>query len=104
LIARCIRGQFVSRDSFYGLILRLKTNKLHSAIERITEEGNMKEFDYRLPKGYAVFLNGFEEWVVIDENDKVAKVDKDSNVRASRNFEGAIQHYLNKRVSNGMVE
>jgi hypothetical protein len=87
LIARCIRGQFVSRDSFYGLILRLKTNKLHSAIERIT-----------------VFLNGFEEWVVIDENDKVAKVDKDSNVRASRNFEGAIQHYLNKRVSNGMVE
>lgn len=64
--------------------------------------------DKRLPKGYTVFLNNFEEWVVCDKYDRVAKVDNGIeryNVRASRTCEGAIEHYLNKRISqNGEVE
>ena len=63
----------------------------------------MKDYDYRLPQGYGVFLNGFEEWVVIDEFGKVAQINH-NNVRASRTKEGAIQHYLNNRISNGQVE
>ncbi len=63
--------------------------------------------DKRLPKGFTIFLNSFDEYVVCDKADKVAKVDNGIefyNVRASRNLEGAIQHFLNNRVSNSMVE
>ncbi len=63
--------------------------------------------DKRLPKGYTVFLNSFDQYVVCDKQDRVAKVDNGIeyyNVRASYTLEGAIQHFLNNRVSNSMVE
>ena len=63
--------------------------------------------DERLPKGYTIFLNYFDEFVICDDAGRVAKVDngiENYNVRASATKEGAVQHFINKRISNGMVE
>jgi hypothetical protein len=65
-----------------------------------------KEFkDKRLPKGFTVYLNAFDEYVVCDASGRVAQVDnRNNNIRASRTLNGAVEHYLAKRKSEGLVE
>lgn len=65
-----------------------------------------KEFtDNRLPKSFTVYHNTFDEYVVCDTTGRVAKVDnRNNNVRASRTLNGAVEHYLAGRKSEGVVE
>lgn len=61
----------------------------------------------RLPKGYTIFRNSFDEYVVCDDRNRVSQVDngiEKYNVRASYNKEVAIEHFLNNRISNGICE
>jgi len=53
--------------------------------------------DKRLPMGYTVFHNVFDEWVVCDEFGRVAKVDNKNNVRASARKDEAVLNWLNKK-------
>ena len=51
----------------------------------------------RLPKGVSIYLNTFDEYVAV-ENDKVAQIDN-KNIRMDITLDGAINNYLNKKVS-----
>lgn len=50
--------------------------------------------DKRLPQGYYVFKNNFNEYVVCQDENTVAQIDGE-NVSASIDFEKAIQYFLN---------
>ena len=55
--------------------------------------------DKRLPEGYTVFLNRFDEYVVCDTRDMVARIENGFeyyNTRASNTLEGAVQNFINK--------
>lgn len=57
--------------------------------------------DDRLPKGYTVYFNAFDEWVVCDQTGRVAKIDRENNVAASRRQDGAVVNWQmqNKSVA-----
>ncbi len=59
--------------------------------------------DDRLPKGFTVYYNAFEEWVVCNEFGQVAKVNKDNNVMASRRQDGAVVNWQMGKQSNQQV-
>ncbi|MDD5354939.1 MAG: hypothetical protein PHY56_00120 [Candidatus Omnitrophica bacterium] len=57
--------------------------------------------DKRLPRGITIYLNDFNEYVA-SVGERVAQIENNGryeNVRASRTLEGAIQYYLNKKIS-----
>ena len=58
--------------------------------------------DKRLPKGFTVFHNYFDEFVCCNPSGKVARIN-DKNVRASRTKENAVIYYLNGLTTNGEV-
>ena len=57
----------------------------------------MEYRDSRLPKGVNIWLNNYAEYVAT-ENNKVAQFEN-KNIRMDRTLEGAIQNYINKKVS-----
>lgn len=59
--------------------------------------------DDRLPKGYTVYFNAFDEWVVCNEFGRVAKVDGENNVMASRRQDGAVVNWQMKKKSDSQV-
>ena len=59
--------------------------------------------DDRLPKGYTVYHNSFDEWVVCDQYGHVAKVDNENNVMASRRNDGAVVNWQMGKKSNAQV-
>jgi len=68
----------------------------------------MKVFkDERLPPDYKVHKNDFDEFVVINQFDRVARIiDRQGcvNVRASLTLEGSVENYLQNIRSNGLFE
>jgi hypothetical protein len=59
--------------------------------------------DDRLPKGFTVYHNAFDEWVVCDESGRVAKIDNENNVAASRRNDGAVVNWQMKLKTTSEV-
>jgi hypothetical protein len=59
--------------------------------------------DDRLPKGFTVYFNAFDEWVVCNQYGRVAKVDKDNNVASSRRQDSAVVNWQRGIKSNSQV-
>jgi hypothetical protein len=58
--------------------------------------------DDRLPKGFTVYYNAFEEWVVCEPSGRVAQIEG-KNVRASRRNDGAVVNFAMGLKSNSEV-
>ena len=60
--------------------------------------------DDRLPKGFTVYLNTWEEWVVCNQFGRVAKIDSENNVAASRRQDGAVVNWqMQKKAAGGVT-